>query len=80
MRPKQHETTGSGDLFRARLDQIINLKHELVQLARQDRLGVDRWRDRAALQRPGPARDSDPLRDRTSAAQAHLWTVRRGRV
>jgi len=33
MRPKKHETTGSGDLFRARLDQIINLKHELVQLA-----------------------------------------------
>ena len=33
MRPKRHETTGSGDLFRARLDQIINLKHELVQLA-----------------------------------------------
>jgi len=33
MRPKQQETTGSGDLFRARLDQIINMKHELVQLA-----------------------------------------------
>ncbi len=33
MRPKQHETTESSDLFRARLDQIINLKHELVQLA-----------------------------------------------
>jgi transposase, IS5 family len=33
MRPKQHETTSEGDLFRARLDQIINLKHELVQLA-----------------------------------------------
>jgi IS5 family transposase len=33
MRPKQHETTGGGDLFRARLDQIINMKHELVQLA-----------------------------------------------
>jgi IS5 family transposase len=33
MRPKQHATTGSGDLFRARLDQIINMKHELVQLA-----------------------------------------------
>jgi IS5 family transposase len=33
MRPKKHETTGSNDLFRARLDQIINLKHELVQLA-----------------------------------------------
>jgi IS5 family transposase len=33
MRPKKHVTTGSSDLFRARLDQIINLKHELVQLA-----------------------------------------------
>ena len=33
MRPKKHETTGLGDLFRARLDQIINMKHELVQLA-----------------------------------------------
>jgi hypothetical protein len=33
MRPKQPQTTGSGDLFRARLDQIINMKHELVQLA-----------------------------------------------
>jgi IS5 family transposase len=33
MRPKQHATTGSGDLFRARLEQIINMKHELVQLA-----------------------------------------------
>jgi IS5 family transposase len=35
MRPKQHEATGSGDLFRARLDQIINMKHELVRLAGQ---------------------------------------------
>src|SRR5262245_61103664 len=33
MRPKQRETSKSDDLFRARLDQIINLKHELVLLA-----------------------------------------------
>jgi IS5 family transposase len=33
MRPRKHETTAEGDLFRARLDQIINTKHELVQLA-----------------------------------------------
>ena len=33
MRPKKHETTGSGDLFRAQLEQIINMRHELVQLA-----------------------------------------------
>jgi IS5 family transposase len=35
MRPKQQETTGSGDLFRARLDQIINMDHELARLARE---------------------------------------------
>ena len=33
MRPKKHETMVSGDLFRARLEQIINTKHALVQLA-----------------------------------------------
>ena len=32
MRPQKPKTTGEGDLFRARLDQIINMKHELVQL------------------------------------------------
>lgn len=31
MRPKKHKTTGSNDL--TRLNQIINLKHELVLLA-----------------------------------------------
>ncbi|MGY4167315.1 hypothetical protein ACVIM8_001388 [Bradyrhizobium sp. USDA 4529] len=42
MRPKKHRTTGSGDLFRARLDQIINMKHELVQLAgKVDRDWID---------------------------------------
>jgi IS5 family transposase len=33
MRPGKQEKTGAQDLFRARLDQIINLKHELVRLA-----------------------------------------------
>jgi IS5 family transposase len=32
MRPKKPKATSEDDLFRARLDQIINLKHELVQL------------------------------------------------
>jgi hypothetical protein len=32
-RPKRHETRGSSDLFRARLDQIINMMHEQAQLA-----------------------------------------------
>jgi IS5 family transposase len=33
MRPRKHETTGLNDLFRARLDQIIDMRHALVQLA-----------------------------------------------
>jgi transposase, IS5 family len=33
MRPEKPKTTRSSDLFRARLDQIINLRHELAQLA-----------------------------------------------
>jgi len=33
MRPRKTERSGLGDLFRARLDQIINMKHELVRLA-----------------------------------------------
>ena len=74
MRPKRHETTGSGDLFRARLDQIINMKHELAQLA--GKIDWDRSGDRAALQRQGPAWDRDPLRDRAFAAQAHLRAIR----
>ena len=33
MRPKQQQKARHDDLFRARLDQIINMKHELVVLA-----------------------------------------------
>ncbi len=33
MRPKQQQKARHDDLFRARLDQIINLKHALVVLA-----------------------------------------------
>lgn len=33
MRPKKHKATREDDLFRARLDQIIKMKHELAQLA-----------------------------------------------
>src|SRR4029079_6185474 len=32
MRPQKPQTTGEGDLFRAQLDHIVNMRHELVQL------------------------------------------------
>lgn len=38
MRPKKRKTTGSN--FRARLDQIITVKHELVSACWQDRLNL----------------------------------------
>ena len=34
MRPKERREAGAQDLFRARLDQIIDLDHALVRLAR----------------------------------------------
>jgi IS5 family transposase len=34
MRPKERRESGEQDLFRSRLDQIINLDHALVKLAR----------------------------------------------
>ncbi len=33
MRPDKREWTGAQGMSRARLDQIINLKHELIRLA-----------------------------------------------
>ncbi|TWB47625.1 transposase-like protein DUF772 [Bradyrhizobium sacchari] len=34
MRPREGRETGEQDLFRSRLDQIIDMKHSLVTLAR----------------------------------------------
>ncbi len=47
MRPKERRESGEQDLFRSRLDQIIDLEHALVKLARaidwqflEERLGA----------------------------------------
>ncbi|MBC8037749.1 MAG: IS5 family transposase [Rhizobiales bacterium] len=34
MKPRERRETGAEDLFRSRLDQIINMKHELVKLSK----------------------------------------------
>ncbi len=34
MKPRERRETGAMDLFRSRLDQIINMSHELVRLAK----------------------------------------------
>ena len=35
-RPSEWRETGEQDLFRARLDQVIDMNHELVRLAHQN--------------------------------------------
>ena len=34
MRPRERRESGEQDLFRSRLDQVINMDHALVKLAR----------------------------------------------
>ena len=40
MKPRERRQTGEQDLFRSRLDQIINMKHELVKLSQVVAWGV----------------------------------------
>ena len=42
MRPRERRESGEQDLFRSRLDQIIDMNHELVKLARRWRPGQKR--------------------------------------
>ena len=39
MRPRERRESGKQDLFRSRLDQIIDMNHALVKLARADKPG-----------------------------------------
>ena len=50
MRPKERRESGQNDLFRARLDQIVDLGHPLAKLARaidwrflEERFGAVYW-------------------------------------
>jgi len=63
---------GEQALFRARLDQIIHMKHDLVQLA--DKLDWDRVDSEIApfYSDKWPARDRDSLRHWAAVAQTHL--------
>ena len=40
MKPRERRETGAEDLFRSRLDQIVNMNHELVRLAKTVSWGV----------------------------------------
>ncbi len=60
MRPKQPPKADHDDLFRARLDQIINLRHELVRLA--DRIDWEWIDDELADRFSDKGRPGEPVR------------------
>jgi IS5 family transposase len=60
MRPKQPNKTRQDDLFRSRLDQIFNMKHELVTLA--DRIDWDWLDDQLADCFSDKGRPAEPVR------------------
>ena len=61
MKPRERRETGEQDLFRARLDQIINMQHELVKLAQAIswRFFEEKFGD---IYRDGPGMPSLPTR------------------
>ena len=71
MRPRERRETGEQDLFRSRLDQIIDTDHALVKLART----ID-WRfleeKFSAIYKDGAGQPRLPTRLMAGLAQAHL--------
>lgn len=75
MRPKKIVPTNELDMYRSHLKQMINLRHELVQLA--GKLDWE-WIDgQIAVRRAGPAGSGDPVHGRAAVAEAHLRPIRR---
>ena len=69
MRPKERRETGQTDLFRARLDQLVDLQHPLAKLARTIDWGFLEERF-GAVDRDGPGQP--PLATRLMAGLAIL--------
>ena len=60
MRPRKQKKADHDDLFKARLDQIINMRHELVLLA--DRIDWDWIDEELAPFFAGKGRPAEPVR------------------
>jgi len=75
MRPKKHENDGCERSVPGQARSDHHMKHELVQLAGKLDWECSDGRDCAPLQRQGPARDQDPLRDRASAGSSTFFAL-----
>src|SRR5436309_15867142 len=60
MRPRERRETGEQDLFRSRLDQIIDMKHPLVRLSQLDWEFLER--EFGAVYSDGPGQPPLPTR------------------
>ena len=81
MRPRERRETSERDLFRSRLDQIIDMKHALVKLGRAIDWGfLEQTFGAVYTDKPG----QPPLPTRLMAGlailKAHLRPFRRGSV
>jgi len=75
MRPKKIVPTNELDLYCSRLEQIINRRHDLVQLAgKLDWSWIDE-QIAPAVRRAGAACNADAVHGRTAALEAHLRAV-----
>src|SRR6266852_5924043 len=77
MRPRERQESGEQDLFRSRLDQVINMDHALVKLART----ID-WRfleeKFGAVYKDGPGQPPLPTRLKTCRDRGQKWASRCG--
>jgi hypothetical protein len=81
MRPQERRETGEQDLFRSRLDQIIDLKHPLVALGRTvDWEFLEREFGAVYTDDPGRSAAADAIDGGAFDPQTHLRPVRRGAV
>lgn len=80
MRPKERRNSGQNDLYRARLDQSVNLQHELAKLVKKiDWAFLEETIGSVYTDAPG----QPPLPTRLMAGQAilkHIYNLRRSLV
>jgi transposase, IS5 family len=73
MQPREQRETGEQDLFRSRLDQIIDLKHPLAALGRTVDWGfLEREFGAVYTDDPGPPAAADAIDGGAGNPQAHL--------
>ena len=72
MRPRERRDSGQTDIFRSRLDQFIDMKHAIVQLAKVTDLPSDLEEDFGSVYVDSAAGGQPPLPTRLMAGSTIL--------